>query len=1019
MRNMKTLTLAGAMALAFTGCANQEDVQQSSRAATIPAGALGVALAAKASATVFVVRLNGKPMVAYEGGMVGLPATKPGPGQKLNPKSSASMKYKRHLSDSHNAAMAAVGAAKTKKLYSYSFAVDGFAAELSPAQATQLAALPNVVSVEPDVMYTTTTESSPDFLGLRGAGGLWEQVGGMDVAGEDVIIGVIDTGIWPEHPSFSDQLDLSDPAGNSGFQNLAYGAPPSDWHGRCQAGEQFSKDDCNNKLIGARYYLEGFKHQGVITQDYLSARDADGHGSHTASTAGGNADVPASVMGIDLGELSGMAPRARIASYKVCWNDQGCAGSDLTKAIDDAVGDGVDVINYSIGGGAGVLSAQEISFLFAADAGVFVATSAGNSGPDAQTVGSPAVKPWVTAVGASTEDTGYEGTIDLGDGSSFSGASLTLGTGNLPMVDSANAGSELCIPGELNPAVVADKIVLCKRGAIARVDKSRAVAIAGGAGMVLYNADPGGSLVADAHFVPSVHVSDVDGPLIKAYIASAAAANGTLSGGQLVSTNGPNMAGFSSRGWNAITPDIIKPDVTAPGVDIFAAGTPSPMFGAGGELFMAASGTSMSSPHVAGVGALLKQAHPDWSPAMIKSSLMTTGSADVRKEDGVTLADPFDIGAGHIVPVNAVNPGLVYDSNWVDDYRFICSVIPGMISDGDCDFLDLSGWSMSVAGGRLDPSQYNLASIGIAGLAGTETIVRTVTNVGDSAANYTAIIEAPAGVNVSVTPAALNIPAGASTQFAVTFTVNPSAAMNTWAFGALTWTDGEHSARSPLAVRPMRIAAPGEVSGSAVTGSLSYDATFGFNSNDFQAAAAGLVPAQQQAEVVVDDPANDINTALGTNVGITWHEVVVEPGAIAARFSLFDAYTSGNDDLDLYVFSPAWGFVGGSGSGTSAEQVDVRNDDLSAIPAGTYHVAVHGWQTDGVSSNYTLFSWGIQPTAEGNMTVSAQTTTSLAETGTVDVSWTGLEAGQKYMGAVTYTDSGDLFGGTAVRIDTD
>jgi hypothetical protein len=399
----------------------------------------------------YIVVMNDPPAVAYEGGVRGIPATAPQAGEKLNPNRANVRNYAAHLRSQHNNALAAAGAPADAKLYDYVYSLNGFAAVLSGAQATAISKLPSVMFVERDESRELETENSPDFLGLTEPGGLWSELGGQSSAGEDVIVGIIDTGIWPEHPSFSDQADFADRPGNSGRALRVYDAP-TDWYGTCDTGEQWSKDDCNNKLIGARYYRKGALASSVITEDYLSPRDRDGHGTHTASTAAGNGNVPATLFGIERGFVSGMAPRARVAAYKVCWNDAGCFTSDIAAAIDDAVADGVDVINYSIGSSStALLTSDAVGFLFAARAGVFVATSAGNAGPGASTLGAPGIAPWMTTVGASTQDRTFEATATLGNAAEYSGASVTEAVGSSPLVDSANAGSELCIPGELDP----------------------------------------------------------------------------------------------------------------------------------------------------------------------------------------------------------------------------------------------------------------------------------------------------------------------------------------------------------------------------------------------------------------------------------------------------------------------------------------------------------------------------------------------------------------------------------------
>jgi subtilisin family serine protease len=986
-------SLATALALAAPAVGQEEEPDL--RVPSAIADELGDA---KAEA-VYLVQLDGDPAVTYDGDIRGLPATAPAQGRKFNPNSRAAQRYKAHLTNSHDSVLRAIGGGE--KLYDYWVSFNGFAAKMTGHEAALLEAREDVVNVWQDAARFPVTDNSPDFLGLTEADGLHA----TGLKGEDVIVGVIDTGIWPEHPSFSDQTDLSDAPGRSGRGTLAYDSPPSDWHGTCMSGEQFSQNDCNNKLIGARFYRLGAGAATVISDEYLSPRDRDGHGTHTASTAAGNEGVSASIFEIDRGTVSGIAPRARVAAYKVCWNDAGCFLSDIVASIDDAVSDGVDVINYSIGGGPSLLGPDGVAYLFAANAGVHVATSAGNSGPGAGTVGGPGSVPWITAVGASTQDRTFQGSVELGSGAEFFGASITGGTDVLPIVDSEDAGSELCIPGELDAEVVSGNIVLCFRGQIARVDKSRAVAEAGGAGMVLYNENNAQSEVTDNHFVPSVHINHTDGLAIKAYIAAeGAAATARIHGGERVTIPAPWMADFSSRGPNVVAEDIIKPDVTAPGVNVLAGNTPNPFLGAPGQLFQSISGTSMSSPHVAGVYALLKEAHPDWSPAMSKSAIMTTGHQDVVKENGSTPADPFDIGGGHIVPNSAIDPGLVYNAGFTDYVSFLCG-------------------NGTLACPGIDPSDLNLPSIGVGELAGFQTITRTVTSVTPGTATYNVSVEAPPGVTVEVDPMSLTLDEGDSASYEVTFTTQSGADLDEWAFGSLTWSHGPHSVRSPIAVKPVALAAPDEVMGTGTEGSLEFDVTFGYT-GDYSAQPHGLIPADTITDTVVDDPENDINAALASGVGVNFHLVTINPGTEYARFSLFDDYTDGDDDLDLYVFGPqsaGFPFVGASGTPTSEEEVN-----LVAPDSGLYIVVVHGWQTDGPDATYTLFSWLLDETDAGNMTVTAPSAAVLGDTEMVTVDWAGLSADVKYLGSIThhdvasptsYNDGRIAF--TIVRVDTD
>jgi subtilisin family serine protease len=704
------------------------------------------------------------------------------------------MRYQQHLEKRHDATLEALGADLSHKVHDYSYALDGFSALLTEAQAKSLASQPGVLRVMEDQWRYKETESSPGFLGLNGPAGPWQ----TGTTGEGVVVGVIDSGIWPEHPSFADDGSYSAPPvtiGECDFGNAAHN--PAD-----------APFTCNNKLIGARQMLDTYRlFIGADPDEFDSARDDDGHGTHTASTAAGNNGVAANIYGIPIGFVSGIAPRARVVAYKGLGNLGGFS-SDLAAAIDQAVFDGVDVINYSIGGGASLGGPDDLAFLFAADAGVFAATSAGNSGPWPGTVGGPGSVPWITTAGANTQSRFFEGTVVLGDGSIFSGASVTPGVDEAPLVDAAAAGDELCFPGSLNPAQVAGTIVLCRRGAIARVAKGRAVADAGGVGMILYNNDDVGDLSSDTHWLPASHIDNSPGLAIKAYIAANPGTATAMIIGEGIATwpSAPSMTHFSSRGPNWIAEDIIKPDVTGPGIQILAGASPFPDPGfVPGELFQAIGGTSMSSPHVAGVAALIKQAHPDWTPAMVKSAIMTTTHQGVVDNDRISPATPFAMGAGHLNPGSVVRqgsafqPGLVYDAGFVEYLGFLCDAAPYLFADptATCSALEAEGVPT-------DASDLNLASIGVAELSGSQTITRTVTSVAKENGwrTYHASVEAPPGFEVSVSPSTLKLKRGQEATFEVTIT-NVGAPFSQWSFGSLTWSTrgGNYRVFSPIAVR--------------------------------------------------------------------------------------------------------------------------------------------------------------------------------------------------------------------------
>ena len=501
----------------------------------VPTIAAPVAAAEKAKP--YVVVMAGEPISAYDGGRRGLTATKPATGKKVDRRSAAVRDYQAFLRREHDRSLKQGGVATARKLHDYSFALNGYAALLTPSQVDRISLQKGVVRVLEDGMRHAHTDSSPRFLQLTADGGPYDR----GITGEDVVVGVIDTGIWPEHPSFADDGSYGPspvPPIPCEFGNTAHNANDAPF-------------TCNDKLLGARQMLSTYRAVlGAEDEEFDSARDDSGHGTHTASTAAGNARVLARIFGLPVARIAGIAPRARVVAYKAL-GELGGFTSDLAAAIDRAVADGVDVINFSIGGGAGLPSADELAFLFAANAGVFVATSAGNDGPGPETVGNPATMPWVTAVGASTQRRFFEGVVTLGNGARYRGASVTRNLSSRPLIDAGSAGSELCEPGKLDAAKVTGKVVLCLRGVVGRLEKSKAVFGAGGVGMVMYNANDVDNLFTDNHWVPSVHIDNTPGLAIKAYIAATATPTARISvrtdGGRPRRTTSLHRGSRSSR----------------------------------------------------------------------------------------------------------------------------------------------------------------------------------------------------------------------------------------------------------------------------------------------------------------------------------------------------------------------------------------------------------------------------------------------------------------------------------------
>ncbi|XP_043697847.1 subtilisin-like protease SBT1.1 [Telopea speciosissima] len=695
--------------------------------------------------------------------------------------------------------------ARLELLYVYETAISGFAAKLSIKQLQSLENVDGFLYATPDDMLSLHTTHSPQFLGLKNGEGLWNAPN----LASDVIIGIIDTGIWPEHISFNAGMSLV----------------PSRWKGICENGTKFSAANCNNKLIGARAFFKGYEAStGKIneTQEYRSARDSEGHGTHTASTAGGNVVAGASMLGMAKGKAGGMRYTARIAAYKVCWT-KGCASSDILAAIDTAVADGVDVISLSLGAGSRPYHSDNmaIAAFGAVQKGTFVSCSAGNSGPSKSTVSNTA--PWIMTVAASYLDRSFPTIVKLGDGQVFKGASLYSGkpTKQLPLVygDTAGGqGADYCSDGSLSPKLVKGKIVICERGMNTRAEKGEQVKMAGGAGMLLVNNEEDGEeLFADPHILPATSLGATAAKAIKNYITLAKNPIASIVfQGTVYGSPAPVMAGFSSRGPSLIGPDVIKPDVTAPGVNILAAWPPivSPTRLKSDKRsvnFNIISGTSMSCPHVSGLAALLKSVHKDWSPAAIKSALMTT--AHTLNNKGAPIADvgsntfesanPFSYGSGHVDPERASDPELIYDISTEDYLNYLCSLNytsfqMALLSKGNYTCLD----NGATQPGDLNYPSFALHFDGGGAQNSSVTYTRTVTNVGFSRSRFVVQVSEPDGISMMVQPKVLSFKnSGERLSYMVTFfLVGRNTTSTTPSFGSLIWVSGKYAVRSPIAV---------------------------------------------------------------------------------------------------------------------------------------------------------------------------------------------------------------------------
>ena len=933
----------------------------------------------------YIVTLAAKPLAAYTGGVSGIPATRPKEGRRVDVRTDAATRYRSYLQRSQSSVAARVG---VRVEQSYSVTLNAFVADLSPQQVATLQKTAGVLGVSKDVLRKPLNDSnSVDFLDLSGKKGVWKSLGGTKKAGAGVVVGVIDTGVWPESKSFSGPaLGSAGPTSGDPYRPYRVGdqvrmvkSDGSVFVGTCQTGQQFTADACNTKLISARYFGKGWLAGNTPgTDEYVSPRDGDEHGTHTASTAAGNADVEAVIGNRSFGKISGVAPAAKVAVYKALWTgakpeQDGGLTSDLVDAIDQAVADGVDVINYSVGSSteSDLLDPVQLAFLSAASAGVFVSASAGNSGPGAATMDN--TSPWVTTVAASSVKTHY-GTVSLGNGERYPGATNTVDApvGPAPLVTAVSvktgAATEAlaaqCTAGTLDPAQVAGKVVACDRGGNARVDKSAEVQRAGGVGMVLLNLTPN-SLDGDLHVVPTIIVNPPASAAIKAYAATPGATV-TLTQGNSSKTTipYPTVAGFSSRGPSLVNPDLVKPDVAAPGVDILAASAPNT---ANHQVpFNFLSGTSMAAPHVAGLAALYFGEHPRYSPMEVKSALMTTAAATVDG-NGKKIDDAFAQGAGNVVPTKMFKPGVVLDSSAEDWLAY------------------LEGQGITTESGvaPIDPSDYNAPSIGIGELVGRQTVTREVTAV--RSGTYKVKAKVP-GFTTKVSPSSLKFKrAGQTKSLEVTFT-RTKATLGEAAFGAVTLKSSKASARLPVALTPVAVSAPGEITGTGTAGSEAFDVVVGA-SGPFDVTTAGLVPAStEQGEVKVDgDPVE--------------YPVTVPEGSPVARFSVDAASEASDIDLGVYqVVDGGLELVGQSATGSGDEEVTLTNPE-----AGEYRVVVYPYaDPDGTSSTFTASRWVVGG-ATGNLSVSpASPTATGGQRLTLTAAWTGLPAGGSYLGWVGY-----------------
>ncbi|XP_024042397.1 cucumisin [Citrus clementina] len=667
-------------------------------------------------------------------------------------------------------------------LRNYRKSFNGFAVKLTEEEARIMAGMGGVVSVFPNRKRKLHTTRSWDFMGFS------QQVDRSTTEESDIVIGVFDTGIWPESESFN---------------GTGFGPPPTKWRGSSQVSANFT---CNNKIVGARYY----KSDGEFGPDDLpSPRDTDGHGSHTASTAAGNLVSMANLYGFSSGKARGCVPSARIAVYKICWSD-GCDDADILAAFDDAIADGVDIISLSLGSSNPheyFNDSIAIGTFHAMRNGILTSASAGNDGPSRSTITN--VAPWFISVAASTIDRKFSTKVQLGNNNIYEGISINtydLQNVTYPLIyggDAANisggftdSSSRFCYQDSLDQNLVKGKIVVCDD-----LVSGEGPFSAGAVGALMQ-----GQRRRDRAFsfpLPTSYVDTNDGSDILLYINSTRNATATI----YRSTEGNNtlapfVGSLSSRGPNPITPDILKPDISAPGIDILAAWSPvNPVSEVKGDPrfvpYNIISGTSMACPHVTGAAAYIKSFHPTWSPAAIKSALMTTATpmSSAKNRDA-----EFAYGSGHVNPIKSLNPGLVYDAEAIDYVKFLCGhgystnllqLVTG--DNSSCsETIHATVWDLNYPSLALSVFPFESNNIS------SRVFNRVVTNVGSPLSTYKASVTAPAGLKIQVNPNVLSFTSlGQKQPFQLTI---EGTIIESTVSASLVWDDGVHQVRSPIVV---------------------------------------------------------------------------------------------------------------------------------------------------------------------------------------------------------------------------
>jgi len=956
----------------------------------------------------YVIELLDPPLAVYMGQELSVPgrngktqmaatATLSTGDRKLNMRSPESVAYLQFLAERRQEFLAEASLTLGRTLSSvhdYRTVSNGLAVDLGAAEAELLAESPLVKVLETDTRHQLQTFAGPEWIG---AGAVWDGTSGFsDSRGEGIIVGIIDSGINWDHPSFS----------NPSVDGYTHTNPLPGKLGLCN--DPVSGAQCNDKLIGVYDFVTDDPDTADTVEENTNGKDNSGHGSHVASTAAGN-PVNTFLDGSINVTISGVAPRANIIAYRVCYQGEpvaadsaGCMGSAILSAIDQAVADGVDVINYSIGSGPSDpwrIGSIARAYLTARSAGVFVATSAGNEGPNPGTIGSPANAPWIFAVGNATHNVLFGSAVqDLSGGATapppdLIGASLTDGIGVRKIVHARDYGNALCGEGEaeLQASCGANlglsnpwdgekpfngEIVVCDRGTYGRIEKGKNVLLAGAGGFILANTDnDGGSVVADDHCLPATHIGDKDGDVLRSWLASGSNHEGSISGYSLVEQDsfGDQVNRSSSRG-PALAPvnDVLKPNVIAPGTSILAASDL-------GQSFLTLTGTSMSSPHVTGAAALIKSVHPDWTPSQISSAIELTATAEVATDRGTGPATPHIRGAGRPQIGQAVNAGLYLEATH-------------------------SEFTLANPANGGQPSELNLPNLVDSACQSECSFQRKVTDMMGGGSWTASAVGFPAGTQVVISPSSFSLGNGQSRELTITLDVTGSGVVGDWVYGSVRLS----AAGSPDLFLTAAVYSDG--GDLPETWVMNDDRNGGWQEltlsglvalPDATFTSGGLVKPSYEVLNLIEDPSFENAYDGGSGVYTAWHSM-----PLGALWLYAETLESTAEDIDLFVGRDDNGNSRADESEqlcASTSSIELELCELYDLPPGNYWVLVQNWTgTEPGGDDIPLLHAGVGPSADSNLAVSGPGIISAGATIPLRVSWDNLDAlpGDQFFGAI-------------------